>query len=184
MSLVKHAETELKIAGLFDEDSDYGGALATATMELIRVFENQGHSSNSASMVSNLFNTLSRYETLIPITGKDEEGGEPLDGMDTLQQNKRNSAVFKHTDTGYCTYSSSVIKRCPNGVCWSGPLYMTREDAINNTNIMKFKIKSFPFTPKTFYIDVLEEEIRPDDWIMWVKDPKQIEEVLAYYDKI
>jgi hypothetical protein len=45
------------------------------------------------------------------------------------------------------------------------------------------EIKGFPFTPKTFYIDVLEEEIKKDDWIMWVKDPKQLDEVWEYYKK-
>ena len=62
---------------------------------------------------------------------------------------------------------------------------MTREDAINNTNPFRssLEIKGFPFTPKTFYIDVLEEEIKKDDWIMWVKDPKQLDEVWEYYKK-
>jgi hypothetical protein len=45
------------------------------------------------------------------------------------------------------------------------------------------EIKGFPFTPKTFYIDVLEEEIEKDDWIMWCKDPSQLNEVWEYYKK-
>jgi hypothetical protein len=34
MSLIEHAKTELQIAGLFDKDSDYEGALEEAVMEL------------------------------------------------------------------------------------------------------------------------------------------------------
>ena len=44
-------------------------------------------------------------------------------------------------------------------------------------------IKSFPFTPKTFYIDVIEEEVAKDGWEMYVKDISQLDEVWAYYDK-
>jgi hypothetical protein len=43
-------------------------------------------------------------------------------------------------------------------------------------------IKSFPFTPKTFYLNVIEKEVAKDDWEMWLADPKQLEEVAEYYD--
>ena len=35
MSIIDHATTELEIAGLFDNDSDYNGAIGEAVMELI-----------------------------------------------------------------------------------------------------------------------------------------------------
>ena len=54
---------------------------------------------------------------------------------------------------------------------------------MNDTNRIKVKLKGFPFTPKTFYIDVLEEEIEKDDWIMWVKDPSQLDDLFEYYDR-
>jgi hypothetical protein len=44
-------------------------------------------------------------------------------------------------------------------------------------------IKSFPFTPKTFYIDVRDVEIAKDDWESFIVDPSQLEEVWKYYDK-
>jgi len=56
-------------------------------------------------------------------------------------------------------------------------------------------IKSFPFEPKTFVIDVDEKEYRKlkdgtlveEDGGGWresrVKDPKQLEEVWEYYDR-
>ena len=67
-----------------------------------------------------------------------------------------------------------------------------REDAVKGNagnhpelNIgCKHLIKSFPFKPKTFYIYCLEEEIAKDDWIMWVKDPNQLDKVWEYYDQI
>ncbi len=183
MSLKEHAKLELEMAGYLDKDSDYEGMIGDAVMELMEVFSKQGHSGASAPIVARLFNKLANYEPLQPITGKDEEWGEPDDwGQGPIWQNKRMGSIFKHED-GTVTYNSAIIKRCPNGFTWSGPLYLTREDAINSDNKFRVKLKGFPFTPKTFYIDVIEEEIEKDDWIMWVKDPKQLDEVLEYYDR-
>lgn len=185
MGLVDHAQTELQMLGLFDEKKDfYGGMTGKAVMELMEVFSKQGHSGMSAGIVADLFYKLAKYEPLQPITGKDEEWNERNYGDGPYWQNKRESGLFKKAD-GRVTYNSAIIKRCPNGVTWSGPLYLTREDAINNTNMIRssLEIKGFPFTPKTFYIDVLEEEIKKDDWIMWVKDPSQLDEVWEYYKK-
>ena len=187
-NLINHAKKELELAGLFSEDKDfYGGMTGTAVMELIEVFSKQGHSGMSAGIVIQIFSKLANFKNINPITGEDDEWnhiGEWDDGYSgPMYQNKRCSGVFKYED-GTCTYNSDVIKTSPNGTTWSGPLYPTKEDAINNTNKLKFKIKSYPFTPKTFYIDVNEEEIEKDDWIMWVKDPKQLDDVYDYYDKI
>lgn len=183
MGLINHAKKELEIAGLFSKEEDfYGGMTGEAVMELIEVFSKQGHSGMSASIVADLFHKLANYEQLQPLTGKDEEWGLLDYGDDLKYQNLRNSGVFKYSD-GTVTYNDSIIKRCHNGTCWSGPLYLTRDDAINNVNRVKAKVKGFPFIPKTFYIDVIEEEIKPDDWIMWVKDPSQLDKVWEYYDK-
>jgi hypothetical protein len=180
MSLISHAKFELELQGLLNEEGDfYGGMTGKAVMELIEVFSNQGHSGMSASIVRDLFNKLSNYEQLGSLTGKEEEWNFLDYGDEIKYQNKRNSAVFKYED-GTVTYNRAIIKKCPNGSCWSGPLYLTREDAINGINLIRIAVKSFPFTPKTFYIDVIEE----DDWIMYVKDSKQLEEVFEYYQNI
>jgi hypothetical protein len=185
MSLVQHAQTELKLSGFFDEDSDYGGMVGDAVMELIEVFAKQEHSGMSAGIVASLFNKLANYEPLQGITGRDEEWVEAFNDKNgqPVYQNKRCSAVFKHSD-GRATYNDALVKRGQNGACWTGgPLYLTREDAINDINKIQVEVKKFPFTPKTFYVDVLEEEIAKDDWIMWIKDPSQLDEVLQYYKK-
>jgi len=184
MSLTQHAQTELELAGYFSNEGMYGDLIGKAVMELIEVFANQGHSGMSAGVVSGLFNKLANYEPLQGITGRDEEWGEVFNDAkgQPVYQNKRCSTMFKYSD-GRVSYNSSIIKRCPNGTTWSGPLYLTREDAINNVNKIEVEVRGFPFTPKTFYIDVLEEEIEKDDWIMWVKNPSQLYEVFEYYKK-
>jgi len=187
MSLIQHAQTELEIAGLFSEENDfYGGMTGKAVMELIEKFSEQGHSGMSAPIVADLFKKLANYEPLGPITGKDEEWTF-LDYGDNLQyQNKRESGLFKDKE-GKVTYNSAIVKRCENGTCWSGPLWLSKEDYLTGNKDLRIyssqEIKGFPFTPKTFYIDVIEEEVAPDDWEMWVKDPKQLEEVWGYYKK-
>lgn len=184
MGLVDHAQVELQMLGLFDKKEDfYGGMTGKAVMELMEVFANQGHSGMSAGIVADLFYKLANYKPLQPITGKDEEWCL-LGYSDIEYQNKRESGLFKKAD-GRVTYNGALRKVTPDKVTWSGPIYMTKEDAINDVNRFNssLEIKEFPFTPKTFYIDVLEEEVAPDDWIMWVKDPSQLDEVWEYYKK-
>lgn len=178
-NLKQHAELELRMAGFLSKDTDYNGMIGEAVLELMDTFSKQGHSGTSASITVSLFEKLARYEPLGPLTGADEEWSE---ASSNLWQNKRNTAVFKQED-GRFTYNNAIVKRTQNGTTWTGPLYLTREDAINNVNQIKFELKGFPFTAKTFYIDVIEEEIEKDGWIMWVKDPSQLDEVREYYNQ-
>jgi len=184
--ILKKAELELELAGLLSQESDfYGGSTGKAVLELLEVFSKQGHSGMSAGIVVDIFKKLANHETLTPITGLDIEWGDKEDyGDGPYQQNKRESGLFKYAD-GRVNYVSALVKRTQNGGTWSGPLYMNREDAINNTNSIRssLQIKGFPFVPKTFYIDVIEEEVAKDDWIMYVKDANQLNDVWDYYVK-
>ena len=119
MGLIEHAKIELQIAGLFDEEGDfYGGATGEAVMELIEVFSKQGHSGMSAPIVADLFKKLANYETLQPITGKDEEWGDVRDLGDGVPwyQNKRCSALFKDGVDGKPYYIDAIVKRDQKGL--------------------------------------------------------------------
>ena len=70
--LVNYAEQELRLAGLFDEDSLYGGMLGEAVMELVKVFAHQNHSGLSATLVLHIFNKVAKYNPLTPLTGEPE----------------------------------------------------------------------------------------------------------------
>lgn len=188
MGLIDHAKTELEIAGLFDEDSDYNGAIGEAVMELIEVFSKQGHSGMSAPYVVSIFEKLANFKPLIGITGKDEEWGTVRDlGIDgSWYQNKRCSAIFKDGKDGRPYYIDAIVKRDQNGACWSGFAWLSEEDYKTGDRSKmvgkKGYIKSFPFTPKTFYIDVKDVEVAKDDWESFVVDPKQLNEIKEYYD--
>ena len=188
MSLIQHAKTELEIAGFFDKDSDYGGMLGEAVMELIEVFEKQEHSGMSAPYVASIFEKLANYKPLIGITGKDEEWGDTevnKNGV-TWYQNKRCSALFKDGEDGEAYYIDAIIKRDQNGVCWTGRCWINEEDYKTGDQSKMISsrgyIKSFPFTPKTFYIDVKDVEIAKDDWESFMVDPSQLDEIKEYYN--
>jgi hypothetical protein len=189
MSLTNYAKTELQAAGYFDEDSDYGGLIGEAVMELIEVFDKQGHSGMSAPYVASIFNKLANFEPLLPITGKDEEWGDfkDLESGKPWYQNRRCSALFKDGKDGKPYFIYAIIKRDQNGSCWSGMAWLNEEDYKSGDRSkmvgMKGYVKSFPFVPKTFYIDVKSVEVAKDDWESFVVDPSQLEEVWEYYDR-
>ncbi|KKK85590.1 hypothetical protein LCGC14_2771780 [marine sediment metagenome] len=91
-NLIKHAEKELKLAGIHEKDADYDGMLYKAVMELIKVFSKQGHSGFSANRTLQLFHKVASFENLLPLTGKDDEWNEISDNE---FQNNRVSSVFK-----------------------------------------------------------------------------------------
>jgi hypothetical protein len=189
MSLIDHAKTELQIAGLFDNDSDYNGDIGEAVMELIEVFAKQGHSGMSAPYVASIFEKLANYKPLIGITGKDEEWGDVRNIGDgkPWYQNKRCSALFKDGKDGKPYYIDAIIIRDQNGTCWSGMVWLNEEDYKSGDRSKmigkKAYVKEFPFYPKTFYIDVKAIEVAKDDWESFVVDPSQLDEVWEYYDK-
>lgn len=174
MSLIKHAERELRLAGFFDKDSDYEGALGKAVMELIKVFSKQGHSGFSANRVVSLFEKVARYENLLPLTGEDSEWNDISDLNGGTLQNNRVSSVFKEKETGRAYYIDAIVWRTQNGGYFTGSA-----DDVSSRQY----IKSFPFTPKTFYVDVIEEEVKKDDWVFHIKDNEQLMPVFEYYEE-
>ena len=191
MSLIDHAKTELQMAGLFDKEGDfYEGMTGKAVMELIEVFSKQGHSGMSAPIVADIFKKLANYEPLGPITGKDEEWSDVRDygKGEPWYQNKRYSAIFKDGKDGRAYSIDAIVKRDQNGTCWSGFAWLSEEDYKTGDRSKmvgkKGYIKSFPFTPKTFYIDVKDVEVAKDDWESFVVDPSQLDEIKEYYDLI
>jgi hypothetical protein len=127
---IDHAKRELKAAGLFDKDSDYGGMLGNSVMSLIRTFSKQGHSGFSANMCVSLFGKLAKHEPLGPLTGKDEEW---TNVANDLWQNKRCGHVFK--DCSKAWDNDAIVFKDKDGCCY--------------TNSKSRKTIRFPYSPKT-----------------------------------
>lgn len=182
MALHEHAERELRLAGFYSADSDYGGMLPDAVLELIDVFTKQGHSGGSAASVIGLLKTLASYKILAPITDSAEEWVET---GNRVYQHKRLSAVFKHGENSKPYYLDAIV--------WKGE---EPHDTFTGTieGIRSRQYIRLPFMPKTFFVDVVKHydiENYPADqvvegagkYVYTIKDRKQLDEVFSYYDK-
>lgn len=116
-NLTEHAEYELQLAGLFDEDSDYSGALGGSVLELVKVFAKQGHSGFSAHQTLKIFNIVADFKNLTPIGQSADEwvdmsevSGEPM------WQNRRRGTTFSR-DAGKTWYDIDDPK-LNNGDTW------------------------------------------------------------------
>lgn len=94
-NLVDYAKEELNRIGMIDSGEPYNDVVAKAILDLIELFDSQGHSGFSATYTVNTFKRLAMYKPLTPLTGEDSEWNEIEPGC---YQNKRYSAVFKEKD--------------------------------------------------------------------------------------
>jgi hypothetical protein len=140
MSLVEHAERELKAVGLQDSD-EYDGMVSEATLEIVKVFADQGHSGFSAAIVTSLVEKLMRFEPLTPLTGEDDEWTELNYDEHMAYQNKRCSHVFKRSDGTAYDIQGRVFRE-PDGSC-----YTSKDSHVDI---------EFPYTPTIEYVDVEE----------------------------
>lgn len=171
MNLTAYAEQEMKAVGLHEPDADYGGMIYDAVLELVKTFAEQGHSGTSAAQTLAIFSKVAAFQPLKPLTGEDDEW---TDVSEEYYQNKRNYAVFKEKATGRSYFLDAIVWKTQNGGHYTG----STEDGTESRQY----IRSFPFVPKTFYVDVVEREVAKDDWAFAIKDREQLLEVGEYYD--
>ena len=193
----RFAETELNVLSKSATNVDNRPIIEPFREEILALCERFGASGQSggsapytASAISQAVKSLLLQEPICPITGIDEEWVNVRDASEDdemMYQNNRCSALFKGK-SGRCWYLDAIVKKVvQTGHCFSGSFWLSKEDYLTGDESKKIGckqyVKSFPFTPKTFYIDVIEEEVAKDDWEMYLKSPKQLEKVWKYYDK-
>ena len=88
-NLTKHAENELRLAGLTGKGSVYDGMVEKAVMALVRKFSDQGHSGMSASITLQVFGVVARYKLLSKIE-------EPKEGNYSVIERTNNKRIFQH----------------------------------------------------------------------------------------
>jgi hypothetical protein len=157
---------ELELAGYFDEDAMYGGALGGAIMELLKVFKKQGHSGYSARFTAKAFYRLTEGKPLTALTGEDDEW-ETRGGF---TQNKRCSAVFKEKD-GTAKYIEALLFSGPHGTYWGNATVDKNGNRVSSSQPV-----TLPFVPKTFYIQV--EDI---DGVSTVVNQSELQLALDYF---
>lgn len=137
-NMVSHCQREL--ASWFAEGEDSPNRwMADAVERLVRLHATEGHSGSSAPFAIAVFKEVAAFKPWGPLTGADDEWMEPWDGADLLQ-NRRCSRVFSDKDGAYD--SEGRVFRTPSGSC-----YTNRDSRVRIT---------FPYTPKTEYVDVPE----------------------------
>lgn len=97
-NITSYAESELRLAGWFNEDGFYGGMVGSAVMRSVRIFSIEGHSGMSAGLCMNLTKQVGMFKPLTPLTGEDDEWNEVCDGV---FQNRRMSSIFKENGEAY-----------------------------------------------------------------------------------
>lgn len=152
---------------------------------LVEKYATMGHSGGSSSafspVVAETVKRLLNFEPLGPIMGTDEEFmviQEDLKTPEVISQNRRCGVVFKDQE-GKAWYLDAIQWKTQHGRLYGGPAFMPDGSKIWGRQY----IKAFPFTPKTFQIDVIEKEVKPDDWEFTVKDEAQLAAVWEYYDR-
>lgn len=105
-NLVRHAEREMRLAGLYDDDADYGGMIPEAVLNVVRTFAADGHSGGSAMIVMHILEKVLRFEPLTPITSDPEQWNAvaDLDDGGEMWQSKRDPRLF--SDDGALTWYS------------------------------------------------------------------------------
>jgi hypothetical protein len=170
---LKHFKKELEIleAGLAESDNLVIKDFIPEIESIAEKFSKQGHSGGSAPLyAATLSSTIKKvllFKPLSPLTGEASEWGHTSHGV---WQNNRLSRVFKNGENSQPYYLDAIV--------WSGEEeYDTFTGVVEGIRSRQY-IK-LPFTPKTFYVDV----VKCDDGVYKIKDRKQLKEVFEYYDE-
>jgi hypothetical protein len=188
---LKFAQKELEILVKSNTDPDNRPIIEKFIPEILALVDKFGHSGQSggsapytASALSSAIEKLCMQTPICPIMGIDEEWTNVTDDNKPMYQNNRCYALFKDED-GEAYYLDAIIKKTQNDTTWSGSFWLSKEDYLSNNQDSKIRgrqyVRNFPFTPKTFYVDVIEEEVAPDDWEMFLIDKGQLDEIFEYY---
>lgn len=147
MTMKEKLIEEIKRAGLYDKESDYGGLLGQALERLVTCHLDEGHSGFSHYQVVHLFNKLMTTNLLTPLQGTPDEWFEVAiekDGI-PLYQNNRRSSVFK---------KGSDVYDIDGGPVWedkNGCHYTNRYSFLHNIQ--------FPYVPQK------RETLNEIEWI-------------------
>lgn len=140
---VEHCRREL--ASWFKDDGP-NRWMAEHMVRMLRLFATEGHSGSSAPFAVAVFKELAMFQPWGPLTGVEDEWGEPYEPGGT-QQNKRCGHVFRDAD-GTAYDSQGRIFREPSGACY--------------TSFGSRVLVTFPYTPTREYVDVPAPESSED----------------------
>ncbi len=117
MTLIDFARDEMRRAGLYDDDCDYGsGEVAKCVEAMVAAFAAFGHSGGSADMTLGIFDKVARFKLLTPISS---DASEWMDVSDVsgqpMWQNRRSSSCFSK-DGGQTWYDLDALPGASHAV--------------------------------------------------------------------
>ena len=203
--LVDKAQFEMDLLMKNAEGTPIVKEFVPEIMALVKKFADSGQSGGSApytaQIITQVLKKLLAHEPLGDgLTCEDDEWTDisPMEGAEDGTgsfQNNRLSSVFKEGKDGRPYYINAVVFK-PVGKDYTFTSNSVKMSENSNESIgSAMYIKSLPFQPKTFMVDVVEKEYRKNKdgsmveeegggwWESWLKDPKQLDEVYEYYDK-
>lgn len=193
-NIYRHAKQELDILIKTTPDAIIRDFIPEI-LELCEKFGLSGQSGASApytaAALSQAIKKLCLLEPICPITGIDEEWNDisTISGGMSYYQNNRLSSIFKLGVNGKPYYLDAIVFKGRSGNFNANSIALKDGTTISSRQY----IKRFPFTPKIFYIDVIETEWADKNetekkrgggwWTYDIKDEKQLKAVWKYYDR-
>lgn len=189
----RFAQKELSILSKLATDPENRPIIEPFIPEILALCDKFGNSGQSgglapftASALSKAIKTLCLQEPICPIMDLPEEWFDVSKISDltkgrTLFQNNRCSALFREDDQP--VYYLDAISFIPVGKSYG--MHISRGVMLDDGSKIgsRQRVKKFPFTPKTFYIDIIEIEVAKDDWEYKIKNERQLKSVFKYYDR-
>lgn len=109
-NLVRHAEEEMRRAGLYDKDADYGEMVPKMVLDLVKAHADSHPSGGLHHTVLEIFNRVIEFKTLSPLTANPEEWTDVSEmSQGPMWQNRRDPAYFS-TDGGKTWYNVETRK--------------------------------------------------------------------------
>ena len=176
-----YAEREFDILSKIEKKTGDEFLVTPFKEEILAIFNkfmDSGQSGGSApyyaQAVAGAIKDLCLQVPISPLTGEDDEWYDVSDIMEEERyfQNNRLTSVFRKGDKAY--YIDAVVFGEDNGFSFTGSAEYSGGKIYSSQYI-----KSFPFTPKKFYIDVYTDE----NGNHYVKNEEQLKEVFDYYDQ-
>lgn len=179
----RHAVSELNIL-VKTASTDDRPVIEPFIPEILSLCEKFGLSGQSggsapftATILAKTIKRLCLQEPICPIMGVEEEWMDVTEMNDgsTLYQNKRCSAIFK-MGNGSAYYLDAIVfkDKWNEDNCFTGTALDGNRDVIYSRQYI-----NFPFTPKTFYIDV----VKKDEEYLIIDTPSLIK-AIKYFKKI
>ena len=186
----RFAERELSILSKAATDPKNRPIIEPFAEEILALVDRFGKSGQSggsapytAAAISQALKKLLLQEPISPIMNLPEEWVDVTKYDDSGKcwfQNARCGALFKDGIDGRPYYLDAIVFKGDKTNAFTGNNINDRMGGVIGS---RQYVRAFPFTPKTFYVDVIDQEVAKDDWIHMVKNIKQLRSVFKYYDR-